>query len=172
MRTNHIHTRNLLLILCVLALTACGFHLRGVTKMSFTTLHIEKHGATSIARELQRTLSSSGVSVVSREQDAEMLLELMQEDTEKRILSLSGGGKVREYELIYRVTLRMRSASSELWGAPQTIEFRRDFSYDDRELLAKEGEEARLYGNMRSEAVHAIMRRLSAQQVGEPAAAN
>lgn len=164
--------RNLLLLLCALALTACGFHLRGMTQLSFKTLHIEKNGASNIARELQRSLATSGVTVVPKPENAEMLLDLMQEDTEKRILSLSGGGRVREYELIYRVTLRLRSATSTLWDAPHTIELRRDFTYDDSELLAKEGEEARLISTMRSDAVREIMRRLSAQQAGKPASAS
>lgn len=169
METNQIHLRNLLLLLCALALAACGFHLRGMTQMSFKTLYIQKSGAPSLMRELQRSLTSSGVTVVTKPDEAEMLLELMQEDTDKRILSLSGGGKVREFELLYRVTLRMRSAASELWSEPQTIELRRDFSYSDSELLAKEGEEARLYSSMRSDATREIMRRLSVQQAGVPA---
>ena len=165
------HSRHLLLVLCVLALTACGFHLRGMTQMSFKTLHIQNASASApLMRELSRSLASSGVTVVPRQDEAEMLLELMQENTEKRILSLSGGGRVREYELVYQLTVRVRSASDTLWSEPHTIEQRRDFSYDDRELLAKEGEEARLYSSMRSEAVREIIRRLSVQQAGAPAA--
>ena len=91
-----------------------------------------------------------------------MQLEIMEEKNEKNILSLSGGGKVREYELYYWVTYRWRPASSELWGPAQSIEQRRDFSYDDTQTLAKEGEEARLYNDMRSDAAREIMRRLNA----------
>jgi LPS-assembly lipoprotein len=85
---------------------------------------------------------------------------------------LSGGGKVREYELIYYVTIRLRNASSELWGQPQVIEQRRDYSYDDTQLLAKEGEEARLYSDMRSDASREILRRLTAINTGKPKPAN
>lgn len=172
MRTVESPTRHLLLLLCVLALTACGFHLRGMTQMSFKTLYIQNSGATpQLMRELQRSLTSSEVTVVAKQEEAEMLLELIKEDTEKRILSLSGSGRVREYELVYQLTLRMRSAASTLWDAPQTIEMRRDYSYNDSELLAKEGEEARLYSNMRSDAVREIMRRLSVLRAGAPAGA-
>lgn len=158
------HFRHLLLALCAIALTACGFHLRGLTELSFRTLYIQQNGTFAIAKELRRSLASSGVQVVASPESAEMHLELMGEISEKRILSLSGGGKVREYELVYRVDLRMRDAASALWGAPQPVEVRRDFSYDDTQLLAKEGEEARLYSDMRADAVREIMRRLSAYQ--------
>jgi len=169
---SHITYRNLLLALCLLTLAACGFQLRGMTEMGFKKLYLQKGNASLLAKELRRSLTSSGVEVVTTPEEAEMLLELSGESIEKNILSLSGGGKVREYELIYRVTIRLREASSELWGAPQLIEQRRDYSYDDTQLLAKEGEEARLYSDMRSDSAREILRRLSAINTSKPKAAN
>jgi len=58
----------------------------------------------------------------------------------------------------------LRNPSSELWGETQMIEKRRDFSYDDSELLAKQFEEARLFDDMKSFAVQEIMRRLVVQK--------
>lgn len=170
---SHIAFRNLLLAFSLLSLAACGFQLRGMTEMGFKKLYLQKNSSSAqLAKDLRRSLVSSGVEVVSTPEEAEMLLELMGETTEKDILSLSGGGKVREYELIYRVTIRLREASSELWGMPQVIEQRRDYSYDDTQLLAKEGEEARLYSDMRSDTSREILRRLSAINTSKPKAAN
>jgi LPS-assembly lipoprotein len=165
--------RHLLLAFSLLALAACGFQLRGMAEMGFQKIYLQKNSSsTALAKELRRSLISSGVEVVAAPEQAEMLLELMGETTEKNILSLSGGGKVREYELIYRVMMRLRPASSELWGEPQLIEQRRDYSYDDTQLLAKEGEEARLYSDMRSDTAREILRRLNAINTGTPKAAN
>ncbi len=164
--------RNILLALCVLTLAACGFHLRGLTELSFQTLYIQQSGAPGIMSDLKRSLKSNGVKVVNNPELAEMQLELVTENYEKRILSLSGGGKVSEYELIYRVTFRTRADSNDTWGTPQTVEQRRDYSYDDTLLLAKEGEEARLNTDMRADATREIMRRLSAQKPGKTSAAN
>jgi LPS-assembly lipoprotein len=97
-------------------------------------------------------------------ENAEMLLDLMGEKNDKKILSLGGSGKVKEYELVYQVVLRMRDASSETWGAPQTVEIRRDYSYSDTQLLAKDYEESRMYSDMRADATREIMRRLNAQK--------
>ncbi|WP_240483794.1 LPS assembly lipoprotein LptE [Methylobacillus sp. MM3] len=169
---SHMISRNLLLAFCLLALAACGFQLRGATELGFKKLYLQKSNASALAKELRRSLTSSGVEVVATPEEAEMLLELSGESTEKNILSLSGGGKVREYELIYRVTIRLREASSELWGIPQLIEQRRDYSYDDTQLLAKEGEEARLYSDMRSDSAREILRRLNAINTSKPKAAN
>lgn len=165
-------TRHLLLAVSLLALAACGFHMRGMTELSFKKLYLQNSGSSALAKELRRSLINNGVQLVSTPKEAEMLLEVMNEQTQKNILSLSGGGKVREYELVYRVHIRLREASSELWGMPQLIEQRRDYSYDDTQLLAKEGEEARLFSDMRSDATREIMRRLNAMSAGKPKDSN
>jgi LPS-assembly lipoprotein len=160
-------------MLCLLTLGACGFHLRGMQDMPFKTLYIQKSGETPLVKDLQRSLASSGVQVVPVPENAEMLLDLMGEKTDKKILSLGGSGKVKEYELVYQVILRMRDASSEAWGAPQTVEIRRDYSYSDTQLLAKDYEESRMYSDMRADATREIMRRLNAQKPSsKPGAAN
>lgn len=149
-----------IMLLLALALSACGFQLRGMTELSFKNLHIQ--GSTlSISRDLERSFRANGVKIVADAEDAELLLELLSENNEKRILSLSGGGLVREYELNYRVNFRFREAANPLWSAPQTVSYRRDFSYDDKALLGKGDEEGRLNADMRSDAVREILRRLT-----------
>lgn len=158
------------LLLAVLSTTACGFHLRGMADISFRSLYIQHNGVAAIATEIKRNLRSNGVEVVGNPEDAELHLELMSEALDKRILSLSGGGRVREFELLYRVSFRIRARGSETWGAPQLVEGRRDYTYDDSLLLAKEGEEQRLYNDMRVEATREILRRLNAAATGKSGA--
>ncbi|WP_036300175.1 LPS assembly lipoprotein LptE [Methylotenera sp. L2L1] len=148
-------------ILTTMLISACGFQLRGTAPLSFTKLHMQ--GAElSIKKDLKRALEVNGVKVVDQAEDAEMLLELVNETSEKRILSLSGGGLVREFELYYSVNFRTRAQNNPLWGRTQTIQIRRDFSYNDNALLGKAEEEAGLNLDMRKESVRAILRRLSA----------
>jgi LPS-assembly lipoprotein len=150
-----------LLLVSSLALSSCGFHLRGTTELSFKTVFVQG-SALSISRELHQSFKNNGIKVVENIADAELLVEMINETNEKRILSLSGGGVVREYELNYRVNFRMREPVNPLWSAPQTVQSRRDFSYNDNALLGKLDEEAKLNTDMRSDAVREIMRRLSA----------
>lgn len=161
--------RNSLLLLIALGLVACGFHMRGMTQMSFKTLYFQSGGSAALQKELRHALTRNGITIASSAEDADMLVELTGERNEKNILSLSGGGKVREYELVYRITMRTRAASSPLWSTPQVVESRRDYSYDDTQVLAKEGEEARLNSDMRSDVSREIMRHLSAIKA-QPAA--
>jgi LPS-assembly lipoprotein len=150
-----------LTLLVSLSLAACGFQLRGVADLSFKTLYIQG-GTLSISRELNQSLKTNGIKVVKELEDAELLLEMMGEINEKRILSLSGGGVVREYELNYSVKFRTRAPASPTWSTVQMVQARRDFSYNDNALLGKLDEEAKLAADMRSDAVREVLRRLTA----------
>ncbi len=159
--------RGLLVLVASLMLAACGFHLRGAgSALPFESIYVQDSGAPGIARDLKRTLTSSGIKVVSHPEEAQVMLELMNEVSTKNILALSGRGKVREYEITYHVTFRTRETKSDLWGEAQTVMLRRDFSYSDSQLLAKEAEEARLAADMRAEAVREVLRRVGSQSRG------
>lgn len=150
-----------LVLLASLMISACGFELRGVTDLSFKTIFIQG-GKTSISKDLQRTLINNGVKVVDKQEDAELILELMGETNQKRILSLSGGGVVREFELLYTLNFRLRDSKNPLWGEVQSIRGRRDFSFSDSALLAKTEEESRLRQDMANDAIRELLRRLTA----------
>lgn len=152
--------RNLTLSLCCVTLVACGFHLRGANEFAFKRIFV--NGNTQITKALKKSLTANGVEVTNDASTAEMEVDLMKEESEKRILSLSGGGVVNEYELYYRVFYRVKSAKDTLWSQPQTMEARRDFSYSDANLLAKQNEEKQLNLNMQKDVTQAILRRLSA----------
>lgn len=150
-----------LALLFALALSACGFQMRGVTELSFKNLYIQGNVLT-ISRDLKHTFKTNGVQVVENAESAELLLELLSEANGKRILALSGTGLVREFELSYRVNFRTRESTSPTWSTVQTVESRRSFSYKDDALLGKADEEARLNADMRNDAIRNILRRLAA----------
>jgi LPS-assembly lipoprotein len=154
--------RRLTIVILAFVVAACGFHLRGSADLAFTKLYMK--GSSSISKDLVSALKTNGVTIVTQPEDAEVMLDLMSDGVEKRILSLGGTGSVREFELFYRVKFRVRDASEELWGQEQLIEARRDFSYLDTELLAKSYEETQLYEDMRRDATRELMRRLVAQK--------
>lgn len=147
----------------LLALTACGFEMRGTADLAFKTLFMQGANLT-VKKDLIKSLKINGVTVVDDAEKAELFLELLSEQREQNILSLSGGGVVREFELVYRVNFRLRNPNSETWGQVQSIEGRRDYSYDDTQLLAKQFEEQRLFEDMRNDAVREIMRLLVVQK--------
>lgn len=165
-----INFQRLFAFICIsaaLVLSACGFQLRGVADLHFKNLYIQG-GQLSLVQDLERQLKANGVTIVQNSEDAEVMLELMSENNLKRIMSLSGGGLVREFELSYVLNYRIRDASNPLWGPVQTIRGRRDVSYNDNVLLGKAEEEVRLYQDMRYDAVRVLLNRLTSFNPAKP----
>jgi LPS-assembly lipoprotein len=154
-----LYIRSFIMISLCCTLLACGFQLRGDNAFDYQTLYIS--GQTQINKMLKKRLISNNVSIVDSAEQAEMQLELINENYEKRILSLSGTGRVNEYELYYRLRYRTKSSQQALWQQPLIMEVRRDFSYSDVNALSKESEEKALIEDMHKQVVNNLTRRLS-----------
>lgn len=155
-------SKSLTMLALAMLLAACGFHLRGDVKMPFKTLYIEAANPSSpLIIELRRNLEASHVQLVSKGEPAEVVLNIASELPEKQILTLGGSGRVSEFQLRYRVSLRAYDQQQREWLPADELLLSRDFTYDDAQILAKESEEALLYQSMRSDMVQQIMRRLT-----------
>ena len=144
--------KKLIALLMLLIISSCGFHMRGMTEISFKTISLEGKEL-SFIKVLKKVLNRNKVAIVSSTENPELRVELLSEESEKRILSLSGQGLVREFEIFYRVRYRVKTIDSEIWSQENIIETRRDFTYSDSNLIGKEEEERQLNEAMRNEAI-------------------
>ena len=158
--------RIILVMLLGLLLTACGFHLRAQATLPFETLYVEGNGNSTFVNELKRAVQSgSSTKLVENPGEAQAVLQVMSETRRKDILSLSGGGRVREYQLIYQITYRLHDGKGKNLVPATEISLKRDVSFNDAQLLAKESEEVLLYKDMQSDAVQQIFRRLRVAKI-------
>jgi LPS-assembly lipoprotein len=149
------------LLMTTLLLSACGFHLRGQVSIPFETIYLQTSNPnTALIRELRRNLEARQVKMVNMEDQAELVLDIVAEIPDKQVLTLGADGRVNEFRLFYRVSLRAYDHQND-WIPAEEIALCRDYSYDDTKVLAKEEEEALLYQSMRSDMVQQIMSRLS-----------
>ncbi len=148
-------------VMLALAISACGFHLRGQATLPYSTLYVSGPSGTSLTRSLTRVLKSSGVKVVERQADAEVGLIILSDTREKSILSLSGAGRAQEYELRERVSFRIVTAKEPDLPASEIVT-QRTISFNDAQVLAKESEESLLYRDMENDTVQQLLRRLQA----------
>jgi LPS-assembly lipoprotein len=148
--------------LCLaLALTGCaGFHLRGQATLPFDTLYVDGNSAMLV--ELKRNIAAgTHTRLINGAPGADAVFTVDHEVREKVILSLDTSGRVREYELRYRVGFRVHDGKGRDWIAPNEIQLTRAISFNDQ-VLAKEAEEVLLYRDMQTDMVQQIVRRLSA----------
>ncbi len=149
------------------SLAGCGFHLRGDVSYAFSTLYVNAPAATPLAAELKRTLEGGGTTIVDTATAAQVTLDLSGVADDKQVLSLSGGGRVREYPLTKRVTFALHDANGHDWLPAAEIVIRRSYSFNESEVLAREAQEARLLTEMQTDAVQQIVRRLQSAKKPE-----
>jgi LPS-assembly lipoprotein len=155
--------RALIPVIAALLLSACGFHPRGAATLPFDTLYIEAPQGSLFATQLKRVIGNgSSTRITATPAEADATLQVLSEAREKEILSLSAGGRVNELQLRYRLQYQVYDRQKNLIAAPGEIVLRRDYSFNDREQLSKESEEALLYRDMQNDAVHQLVRRLQA----------
>lgn len=154
--------RSTTLLIAVLLLTACGFHLRGQAILPFKTLYLDTENPNSpFIAELRRNLEANHVQLIDTSAQADVALKIIFEIPDKQILTLGGSGRVNEFRLTYRVSLRAYDLKQQDWIPAEEMSLHRDYSFDDSKALAKESEEALLFQSMRSDMAQQIVRRLS-----------
>jgi len=149
-------------VLAALLLAGCGFHMRGTADLPFETIYVPNATA-GVALDLKRNLQvGTRTRVLDDPRQAQAILQFTEETREKEILSLTGGGRVREFQLRYRVGFRVHDGKGGEFVPQSTILLTRDVSFSDTAVLAKEAEEQLLYRDMQTDMVQQIMRRLAA----------
>lgn len=152
-----------MLLVAVLGLSACGFHLRGMggtdRPLPFTTIHVVGDNSTLTGPLTQVLKRNQTIQVVGAAQ-AEASLHVLSEDSKREVLTINRGGSVNEY--LYRFTATAQLHKNGVpYGQPMNVVVRRTMDYTDRDVLGKEDEEGQLWQEMRMDAAEQLVRRLA-----------
>ena len=151
-----------------MTLAGCGFRLRGTAEVPFETLYLPSSDS-GLALDLKRNVQAgTRARVVDDPKQAEAILAFTEENREKNILSLTGAGRVSEFQLRYRVGFRVHDGKGGDYVPLTSIALTRDITFSDTDVLAKEAEEQLLFRDMQSDMVQQIMRRLAASRKPVP----
>lgn len=165
------------LLVAVLALSACGFHLRENVTLppQMQRVHLNVHGGDAFERKLAHALANSGVTV---EDDsgpgiAELNIPVAAFSTE----TLSAGGYVRisEYAVRYKVEFDVSDGAGQTLVPHQHIEMSREYSYDASNTIGNASQVQEIEGSLGDDMVQAILFRLQAagkHELAAPAAAS
>ncbi len=151
-----------------LALAGCGFKLRGSANVPFETLYIPQ-SKSGIGLDLKRNIEAgTSAKVIDDPRKAQAIMQVSQESRGKQILTLTGAGRVREFQLNYTVVFRVHDGKGGEYLPSNTIQLSREMTFLDEQILAKESEEQLLFRDMEIQAVQQILRRLSAAHAPKP----
>ena len=152
---------SLLVFAPLFLLAGCGFQLRGDVVIPFKDIFVTAPAGSPIAGELGRKLIQASIKIAPAVAKADGQFTIVEENREKIILSLSGAGRVREFQLKLRVIYQLTDISGAVLIPRTEVNLARTMSYDDAFVLAKQQEEALLYKDMENDVVQQILRRLS-----------
>ena len=155
--------RRFLAFLLVISLTACGFQLRGSYSLPWDTLYLGLPENSELYFQIKRGIeATSQTRVITDAKEAQATLVILGNTQVKSILSLSGTGLVREYQLTRTFVYKIQDAGGkELVPANQII-LQRAMTFDDAHLFAKEAEEGMIWKEMQEDMVMQLLRRLAA----------
>jgi len=155
--------RILAIVVLGLVTAACGFQLRGQATLPFETLYVAIPDISPLGIELKRNIiAGTHTRLVRNPAEAQATLSVTSEERGKTILSFDTSGQVREFQLRYRLSFRVRDARGRDYLPQSEIRLTRDISYSNTQVLAKESEELLLFRDMQSDMVQQILRRLAA----------
>ncbi len=161
------HSSLVTAVIACMMVASCGFQLRGAGSYEFKSVHVQAPTSAAlggpsapVVPDVVEGLLRSGITVKPKIEEADFSIRFLQVTFDKRVLSLSGSGRAREFELEYRILYEFVDARQKTWGQPGEITIRRDFSYSESQALAKEAEERQLIRDMQQDAASQILRRL------------
>jgi LPS-assembly lipoprotein len=159
-------------LLVALALSACGFHLRGASSATLppalSGLQVAMPGLLvdpPLLVEVRNALRADDVDLGGRGPT----LTLLGEDFIVEVLAIDTTGRVSEYLLNYALRYRLDDTSGQPLIAPTGIKLQREQSFDRLNVLATEKEQSFLKESMRQQAIAQLLRQLAHWQPAAPA---
>lgn len=155
----------LLVLVCLIALlSACGFHPRASLDLA------DDVGPVKVSTADPYSPLAQGLSVALERAGAEpaadgvpsATLRVLSENLFTRPLSVDANALVREYETIYRVGFDLQAADGSPRLPLQTIELRREYTYDTNAQAGSPAEQKLIETELRRDMQAAILRRLGA----------
>jgi len=128
--------------------------------MPFESLYIQASNP-SVTIDIKRRIeASSKTAVLDSQKDAQAILVIESAELQKKILSVSGTGRVREYQLRYTISFRVNDQRGREIVPDTKVEVNRVLPYSDSAILSAGAEEKMLLRNMKKDAILKLMDRL------------
>ena len=153
-----------IIVFWLVLLAGCGFHLRGEATLpeSLKTMYLQGvNTEQGFGLELKRTLKRNGINVIPDYEKGAVILTILQNRFDRRVLSVGSNAKVSEYELDGVVEYKVTDGQGKVLSPPQTLEAQRSYEFDQNQVLAMGEQESLLREQMYQQIIQNILRRLS-----------
>ena len=166
MKRHQFGARAALVFVAALALSACGFAMKGPTRLPFASVYLDEQAQGPVANMLRRYLQATPllqvVGTAAQRAEAQVGIDISQDAQDRRAVGANAYGLVRELQLYTRFTFSVTAANGDVLIEPTELQQRRDIAFTEAVVLSKEAEEQMLYESMREDIAAQVMRRLTA----------
>ncbi len=152
-------------VVAALLLGACGFQLRGTAPLPAEMSVTYIHGASefdSLNDAFRTALESHGVRVTADRGEATAVLTILENNTDKDVLTVDLGGKVLEYRIRQNIHFEVAAADGQPLVDPQSVTGSRDFKFNRDDVLGKERETELIRKELQRDVVNLAMLRIVA----------
>lgn len=150
------------LVPLALCLSSCGFQLRGDPAVGLPSLYVSTATPSLVATDIRRALAGGPTRVVTSPAEATAHLRILGESRDKQVHTITGTGRVYEFELRLVVRYDVVVPGREVPLIPPTeVATRRLISYSETAPIAKEAEEQLLFKDMQVELAARILRQIA-----------
>lgn len=169
LRPSQRYWRGLACVALCVVLAACGFRLKGVSPLPFTTIYTNITDNSAFGSSMRRAVIASSPHTRFVDEPADAQVKLLQLSNHQWLheLSLNAQGQVEEYELNLEFIFQLTDAQNHLLLPPTTIRSTREVPYDPNVVQAKQGEIATVFMEMEQSLVDRIVRLLTSPDVVE-----
>lgn len=152
--------KNLILLISILVLASCGYHLRSNNSLAqnHPQIKLSIKPQSLLKRPLINALLSSEVKLTEKSSETTSELVILKDSLRKIIQSIGANNQVQEYRLEYDVEYSIGESSK------QSVHIERDFAFDVQQIGGGQGEELTLRKQMADDMAWAIIRQINAAE--------
>ncbi len=149
-------------LLSLSGLSACGFKLRGSVNSPYKGILISGRPSPQLRYDLESIISTgTNAKVVTNGKDADLILEIVSEESTRQILTYTSTGQISAYRLNNRVIFRAFDNTGAEVIAESDIYVTRDLDFSTSTVLAADAQQQQFLESMRADLAIQILRRVA-----------
>ena len=152
----------LIFVLMASMVSGCGFHLRGTIILpdSIRTVMVTSPDV-KLRDVLVDRLESNNVIIVNSPTADSAHVKVSKADILREVRTIDDRGKATGYVLIMRASYTVIDSAGNELVKPSTATARRDYNFDETQLLSATREEELYHDEMREDVAQSILRKMS-----------
>ena len=158
--------KKLILIILLLSLAGCGFHLRGQQELppQLHRIYLQSYDPYSpLTKQIRQTLHTVGVVIVQQPQAAPVTLQIISEQSGQQVTGQGVSGQLTTYMLSYTMVYQLLDTQGRPLQEAQMITTTHYYSIGANQLLGDTQIQQNFQNTMRNEVIDQLLYRLNSE---------